>query len=234
MPKTLTIVPTYDEIENIGRLVGRLHEEMPEADVLVVDDNSPDGTGRVVHELIRDDRHLFLLTRPGKAGLGQAYTAGFDWALKRGYDRILQMDADFSHDPAYAPILLKALDHHPVSMGTRYAEGGGTHGWGLFRRTLSRGGNFYARTVLGLPYHDLTGGFVAWKREVLERIDYDTVRSRGYAFQVEMKYRAHRAGFGIKEIPILFENRRFGTSKMSGRIIGEAALRILQLKRFTT
>lgn len=230
---TLIVVPTYNEIENIGALLHDLREALPEAHILIVDDNSPDGTGEAVSRFSRHDENVHLLSRPAKRGLGAAYIAGFDWAFAHDYGCVIQMDADFSHHPSYLRPMREALATHSVAMGTRYVEGGGTKGWGAFRNFLSRGGNWYARTVLKIPYRDMTGGFMAWRREALEKISYRTVRSRGYAFQVELKFRAHTAGFPMAEIPIIFENRRYGVSKMSGRIIGEAALRVLQLKRYT-
>ncbi len=230
---TLIIVPTYNEFENIGALLLQLTKEQDTVDILVVDDNSPDGTADIVRRFGDHDTRVHLLSRPKKAGLGQAYVAGFDWAFKNGYENVIQMDADFSHHPVYLTPMLEALKKAPVVTGTRYVEGGGTKGWGVFRRFLSKGGNWYARAVLKLPYHDLTGGFMAWRREALQAIDYHSIRSTGYAFQVELKYRAFKRGFAMIEVPIIFENRRFGTSKMSGRIIGEAAFRVLQLKRYT-
>jgi dolichol-phosphate mannosyltransferase len=230
--RTVIIVPTYNEMENIGTLLSQVSEQIPDVDLLVVDDNSPDGTAEIVRRFSDHDPRVHLLSRPKKRGLGEAYIAGFDWAFSKHYDRVVQMDADFSHHPAYLVPMLNALDSSPISMGTRYVDGGGTKGWGAFRQALSRGGNWYARTVLGVPYRDMTGGYMAWSKEALQAIDYRTVKSKGYAFQVELKFRAHKQGYGIAEVPIIFENRRFGTSKMSGRIIGEAALRVLQLKRF--
>lgn len=230
MLKTLIVIPTYNESENIEAIVGRAREEVPAADLLTVDDNSPDGTAGIVKRLSDGDAQVHLLERPLKEGLAAAYIAGFDWALGHGYDRIVQMDADFSHDPAYLSQMLAALDTHDLAIGARYVAGGGTSGWGLLRKVISRGGNIYARTILGLPYHDLTGGFNAWTRQALESIDYRTVRSKGYAFMVELKYRASQAGCRIKEIPIHFINRKLGTSKMKGTIVWEAAYRVWQLK----
>ena len=231
--RALIVVPTYNEIENIGALLHDLREALPEAAVLIVDDSSPDGTGGAVTRMSHHDAQVHLLSRPTKRGLGEAYIAGFDWAFERHYTCVIQMDADFSHHPSYLRPMQDALKTHSVAMGTRYVAGGGTKGWGAFRKLLSRGGNWYARTVLKIPYRDMTGGFMAWRREALEKISYRTVRSKGYAFQVELKYLAHKSGFPMAEVPIVFENRRYGVSKMSSRIIGEAALRVLQLKRYT-
>lgn len=230
--RTLIIVPTFNEFENIGALLLHLTEKTENIDILVVDDNSPDGTADIVRRFGDHDPRVHLLSHPKKGGLGAAYIAGFDWAFSKQYDRVFQMDADFSHHPIYLPPMLAALEDVSVVMGTRYVDGGGTKGWGAFRQILSRGGNWYARTILKVPYRDMTGGFMGWRKEALQKIDYRSIRSRGYAFQVELKYLAHKHGFKMAEVPIVFENRRFGTSKMSSRIIGEAALRVLQLKRF--
>jgi dolichol-phosphate mannosyltransferase len=226
----LIIVPTYNEAENIERLLAEVEQAAPEADVLVVDDNSPDGTSGLVSQIILRNPHVHLLKREGKQGLAAAYIAGFHWGLERGYRQLIQMDADFSHNPRFLPLFLETLRTYPVVNGSRYIAGGGTSGWGWTRNFISRGGNTYARWVLGMKHHDLTGGFNGWRREVLERIHIDTIRSRGYAFQVEMKYRASRLGFTLKEVPIHFENRRLGKSKMSGDIVWEAAFRVFQMK----
>jgi dolichol-phosphate mannosyltransferase len=227
---TLIVVPTYNEAENIDRLIGEIEQLAPDVDILVVDDNSPDGTGGLVARWQLKSPRVHLLKRSGKEGLAAAYTAGFQWGLQRAYRKLIQMDADFSHHPKYLPAFVDNLRTYPVVTGSRYIAGGGTSGWGWTRNAISRGGNTYARWVLGLHHHDLTGGFNGWRREVLERIRIDTIRSRGYAFQVEMKYRAARLGFTLKEIPIHFENRRLGTSKMSGDIVWEAAFRVFQMK----
>lgn len=228
--KSLVIFPTYNEAENIGDIVARVREVVPEAQILVVDDNSPDGTARIVENLQRSDEKVNLMVRPGKQGLAGAYLAGFQWGLARGFDAIVEMDADFSHRPEDLPRLLDALKTNDVAVGCRYMRGGGTVGWSWLRQGISRGGNLYAQGILRLPYLDLTGGFNAWRRAVLETIDLASIHSRGYAFQVEMKYRAHRKGFRIAEIPILFENRRRGISKMTGKIVWEAAYRVLQMR----
>ena len=201
--------------------------------MLVVDDNSPDGTGQLVAEWADSPQYegrLFLLRRAGKLGLGTAYIAGFRWALARSYRRILEMDADFSHNPRYLPDLLAAAEEADLVLGSRYVPGGGVKNWGFWRRFLSRGGSLYARVLLGLPYQDLTGGFKCFRREVLETLDLGAVRSNGYSFQIELTYRAHCKGFKIKEVPIVFEDREVGKSKMSKHIFWEAVLMVWKLR----
>ena len=220
--RACVIVPTYNEIENLAQIVPAILAASREVDVLVVDDNSPDGTGRVADELAAREPRVRVLHRALKEGLGRAYLAGFAEALARGYGRILEMDADFSHDPSRLPALLEASRDVDLVLGSRYVEGGGTVNWGFGRRALSRGGSFYARTILGLSVRDLTGGFKCFRREVLEALDLATVRSTGYAFQIELTYRACKRGFRIREVPIIFADRRVGKSKMSRRIVVEA------------
>ena len=206
----LIIIPTYNEKENLGPLLEAIYEIRPDIHVLVVDDNSPDGTGQLVAEWAEAPQYegrLFLLRRAGKLGLGTAYIAGFRWALARSYRRILEMDADFSHNPRYLPDLLAAAEEADLVLGSRYVPGGGVKNWGFWRRFLSRGGSLYARVLLGLPYQDLTGGFKCFRREVLETLDLGAIRSNGYSFQIELTYRAHCKGFKIKEVPIVFEDR---------------------------
>lgn len=230
--KTLVIVPTYNESENIVSLLESLRKSAPEVDILVVDDTSPDGTFRIVQDLQKSHPTIHLLIRSEKQGLAAAYVAGFRWGLERDYQQLIQMDADFSHAPQDVPRIAAALANNDVVSGSRYTAGGSVGGWGWLRQVISRGGNWYARGILRLGFSDLTGGFNGWRREVLERIDIGTLRSRGYAFQVELKYRAHRAGFQLAEIPIRFENRRLGKSKMSGSIVWEAALRVWQMRHW--
>ncbi len=230
-PSSVIIIPTFNEAENIFPLLTALREKVPFADVLVVDDSSPDGTGDRVKLFQRQDEHVFLLERPEKDGLARAYFAGFAWAIDRHYDRVLQMDADFSHDPAVAADLLRGLDEADVVMGTRYGEGGGTAGWSKVRETISRSANRYATTVLSFPFRDMTGGFNAWRVSALKELDYTTISSRGYVYQVELKYRAHKRGLVIKEVPFTFTERRSGQSKISYRIVAEAAWRVLNLLR---
>ena len=229
----LIIIPTYNEKENLGPLLEAIYEIRPDIHVLVVDDNSPDGTGQLVAEWADSPQYegrLFLLRRAGKLGLGTAYIAGFRWALARSYRRILEMDADFSHNPRYLPDLLAAAEEADLVLGSRYVPGGGVKNWGFWRRFLSRGGSLYARVLLGLPYQDLTGGFKCFRREVLETLDLGAVRSNGYSFQIELTYRAHCKGFKIKEVPIIFEDREVGKSKMSKNIFLEAVLMVWKLR----
>lgn len=229
----LIIIPTYNEKENLGPLLEAIYEIRPDIHVLVVDDNSPDGTGQLVAEWAEAPQYegrLFLLRRAGKLGLGTAYIAGFRWALARSYRRILEMDADFSHNPRYLPDLLAATEEADLVLGSRYVPGGGVKNWGFWRRFLSRGGSLYARVLLGLPYQDLTGGFKCFRREVLETLDLGAVRSNGYSFQIELTYRAHCKGFKIKEVPIVFEDREVGKSKMSKHIFLEAVLMVWKLR----
>jgi dolichol-phosphate mannosyltransferase len=226
----IVVVPTYNEAANIAALVQQIIAA-PRFSVLVVDDNSPDGTGRIVAEIVDRYPRVQLLSRPRKQGLGMAYVAGFKQALASGARFISEMDADFSHDPRYLPALLAAAEaSYDVVLGSRYVAGGGTTDWGLLRRVISRGGNLYARSLLGLPVRDSTGGFRCYRRAVLERIDLDAIRSNGYAFQIEMVYRALRHNFRIGEIPIIFPDRRIGESKMSRKIVIEALVTVLRMR----
>ncbi len=201
-----------------------------EVNVLVVDDNSPDGTGKLADELAKKEPRISVLHRQQKNGLGKAYVAGFAWALDRGYDAICEMDADFSHNPNYLPEIWRLLKDNDVVMGSRYVDGGGVRNWGLGRKVISRGGSLYAQTILGMKVHDMTGGFNAWRRQVLEAVDLSNLRSEGYAFQIELKWRAWKKGFKLVEFPILFEDRTAGKSKMSKRIIVEAMMRVASMK----
>lgn len=226
--RVLIIIPTYNERENIGPLIAEIHKSLPVADVLVVDDNSPDGTGDLVAELCARDDQVKLIRREGKLGLGTAYLTGFKYGLERGYEYLFEMDADWSHDPCYLPVLLSAVsdsgdgERADLVIGSRRVPGGGTENWGLGRQLISSGGSLYARTILGLPIQDLTSGFKCFRREVLLSLDLDTVHSEGYSFQIEMTYRAVRRGYKVAEVPIVFVDRRAGQSKMSSRIFLEA------------
>jgi dolichol-phosphate mannosyltransferase len=221
------ILPTYNEAENLERIVESVLEQLPSSRrVLIVDDNSPDGTGAIADQLAASDESVAVLHRPRKEGLGPAYLAAFHVALEEGADRIIEMDADFSHDPAYLPILIEATEDADLAIGSRYVPGGGITEWGPMRRFISRGGSAYARLALGLPVRDLTGGFKCYRRIVLESINLETIEARGYAFQVETTYRAIRAGFRVVEIPITFRDRADGTSKMSRSIVAEAMWRV--------
>lgn len=224
--KPLVVIPTYNEADNVGAAVAAVLRVVPAAHVLVVDDASPDGTGRIVDGLCADDRRVHVLHRPGKGGLGRAYVDGFAWALApdRDYDRILEMDADGSHDAARIPALLDASAAADVVLGSRYVTGGGTAGWSVWREAVSRGGSLYARAILGLPFKDLTGGFKCFRRSALEALDLSTVRSEGYAFQIELTWRAARRGLRIAEVPIVFAERRAGRSKMNRAIFAEAVV----------
>jgi dolichol-phosphate mannosyltransferase len=222
----LVIIPTYQERENLPLIVGRVRAAVPEAHILVADDNSPDGTGKIADELAQTDGHVHLLQRPGKDGLGAAYVAGFQWALERDYDVIVEMDADGSHQPEQLPRLLSALRTADVVLGSRWVKGGEVHNWPKSRALLSRGGNTYARLALGLPLRDATGGYRAYRSHVLRAFDLSTVRSQGYCFQVDLALRSLRQGFRVVEVPITFVEREFGTSKMSRRIVFEALWRV--------
>ncbi len=229
-PSVLIVVPTYNEITNLETLLAGIHAAVPAAHVLIVDDNSPDGTGVRAGEIALKDTRVHVLHRPDKQGLGRAYVAGLSWGVGRGYERIAQMDADLSHDPAALPSLLVASETFDLVLGSRYVPGGGTRNWGLARRVLSRGGSLYARLILGLPQNDLTGGFKCWHRATLEAIQLDTVRSDGYSFQIEMTYRAVLGGFSVTEVPIWFADRVDGVSKMSKRIVVEAVGMVWRLR----
>jgi len=226
--RACVVLPTYNERENLLRIVPAILAAWPELDVLVVDDSSPDGTGALADELAARDPRVRVLHRQRKEGLGRAYLAGFAEVLGAGYGRILEMDADFSHDPARLPALL-GTDADLV-LGSRYVPGGSTVNWGLGRRILSRGGSLYARTILGLPIRDLTGGFKCFRRRVLEGLDLASVRSSGYAFQIELTYRAIKRGFKVLEVPITFVDRRVGKSKMSRRIVAEALWMVWKIR----
>lgn len=229
----IIIIPTYNECENILRLLTRIFAVSPRVSVLVVDDNSPDGTADIVAARIPDEPRLALLKRPGKLGLGTAYLEGFRYALQRGAQFIFEMDADFSHDPRYLPdILAVAEQGADVVLGSRYVAGGQTSDWGIVRQAISRGGNVYTRLVLGLPFADCTGGFRCYRQHVLKTINLDAVRSNGYSFQIEMLYRAARLGAHIQEVPIVFADRRVGASKMSHKIILEAMLIVWKMRFF--
>ena len=226
------VLPTYNEAENLGPISAAILTALPAATVLVVDDDSPDGTGRLAETLAAADPRIRVLHRAAKQGLGRAYLDGFQVALDGGAATIVQMDADFSHDPAALPGLVGPVADGNVDLviGSRYAPGGGVVDWGLGRRVVSRGGSIFARTVLGLGPRDLTGGFKAWRAASLAAVPFDGVHAGGYVFQIEMTFRASRAGARIREVPITFRDRRVGQSKMSRRIIVEALVVVLQLR----
>jgi dolichol-phosphate mannosyltransferase len=226
------IVPTYDEADNVGPITAAILEALPEATVLVVDDGSPDGTGELADGLAAADPRIQVRHRPAKQGLGRAYLDGFERALAGGAGIVVQMDADFSHDPAALTALIApvAAGEADLVIGSRYTAGGAVEDWGLGRRLISRGGSLFARTVLRLSANDLTGGFKAWRAETLEAVPFDGVHAGGYVFQIEMTFRASRAGSRIREIPITFRDRRLGQSKMSRRIVVEALVVVVQLR----
>jgi dolichol-phosphate mannosyltransferase len=229
--RAVVIVPTYNERENIARLIDSVLHQDPDLDVLVVDDGSPDGTGQIVDTLASVEPRINVLHRERKLGLGTAYVAGFRWALARGYDYILEMDADFSHDPGHLPQFLAAAREADVVLGSRYQNGRVTVvNWPISRLILSYSANLYARAVTGLPLFDATGGFKCFRRQALEAIDLDAVKSNGYAFQIEMSFRVWRKGFRIREIPIVFTDRTEGHSKMSKHIVREAIWMVWRLR----
>lgn len=231
--KLLVVIPTYNEIENITRFVPAVMDQIKQCGghILVVDDGSPDGTGNAVKTMqaVYPDS-LNLLERAGKSGLADAYLTGFRWGEERGYDVFLEMDADFSHKPEYIPVMLKQIQENDVVIGSRNIKGGAVEGWSALRNFISKGGSLYSRMVLHCPVKDLTGGFNMWTRKALDAINLDKVISRGYSFQIEMKYRAYRSGMKIKEIPIIFPDRQAGKSKMSKKIFVEAFIKIWKIR----
>jgi dolichol-phosphate mannosyltransferase len=230
--RSLVILPTFNERENLERIVAAILDQGPEFEVLVVDDNSPDGTGEIADRLSNARLgRVHVLHRPSKQGLGTAYIQGFLWALARAYGYVFEMDADFSHDPNDLPRMREAVRQGAdVAVGSRWVPGGGTRNWSFLRTFISRGGSIYARLILGIPVNDLTSGFKCFSRHVLERLDLQSIRSNGYAFQVEMNYRCYQHGFSIDEVPITFVDRRVGKSKMGGHIVREAMLVVLGLR----
>ena len=227
---TLVISPTYNECKNVQSLIEIILGKHPEFHLLIVDDSSPDGTANKVKELQEDYSNLHLEERPAKDGLGTAYIYGFKWAIEREYDRIVQMDADLSHDPNDVPHLVNLLDENDLIVGSRYVEGVSVVNWPIRRLMLSYGANLYSRVITGMPIKDSTGGFKAWRREVLEELDLNAVRSQGYSFQIEMNFRTWCKGFRIKEVPIIFVDRTSGESKMSKNIVYEAIFMVWRLR----
>jgi dolichol-phosphate mannosyltransferase len=225
-PRVLVVVPTYDEVENLEPILDRLHRSVPAAHALVVDDGSPDGTGEPAEKLAALDPRVHVLRRPEKAGLGPAYVAGFRWGRARGYDVLVEMDADGSHHPEQLPALLGALEAADLALGSRYVPGGRVEDWPVHRLLLSRAGNLWTRWALRLPLADATGGFRAVRAALVDRLPFDDVASQGYCFQVDWAWRAVRAGARVVEVPITFTERAFGRSKMSGSIVGEALVRV--------
>ncbi|MCB0384837.1 MAG: polyprenol monophosphomannose synthase [Bdellovibrionales bacterium] len=225
--KTLVVIPTYNEAANIVSLISEIRGACPGVHVLVVDDNSPDGTANLVEELGRNHPgEIHCLRRPGKQGLGRAYIAGFGWGLERGYEVMVEMDADFSHRPVDLVKVLEAMNSHDFVVGSRWIKGGSTLNWSVWRKMISIGGSIYSRLILGYPLRDWTGGFNAWRAQVLKGIGLEEVKSEGYSFQIELKFRASSCGFHGTEVPIIFDERREGQSKMSSRIVLEALYRV--------
>lgn len=234
MPETrenLVVLPTYNEALNIKNILEEITKRAPGFEVLVVDDNSPDGTQAIVADLQRSYPHIHLLLRQKKEGLAPAYISGFHWGIDKGYSFIYQMDADFSHSPSDLKRMRNVLNNYDLVIGSRYTKGGKIEGWPVSRRFISQGGNIYARCLLSTPFKELTGGFNGWRKETLQAIHLETIQSKGYAFQVDMKYRAFRNGFRVIELPIVFKDRVHGVSKMSGQIVWEAAYRVLEIKK---
>jgi dolichol-phosphate mannosyltransferase len=231
MPRTLVVTPTYNEKDNLPRFVASVRGALPEADVLVVDDNSPDGTGAIADALAAADPHVRVMHRAGKMGLGTAYVEAFTRGLGEGYDRFFEMDADLSHDVRYLPQFVAAFDAgYDVVIGSRNVPGGGVEGWGPGRHFISKGGSLYSRTILGLPIRDLTSGYKAYTRRALEAIAMEDIHSNGYSFQIEMTYRALRRGMSVKEVPIVFVDRMLGRSKMSRGVFLEAVAMVWRLR----
>ena len=229
--QTLIVIPTYNERDGVAAIIDAVRASVPSAHILIVDDNSPDGTGQIADEIASRDLQVRVKHRPGKQGLGPAYLDAFQQALQEGWRRVVQMDADFSHNPKDIPRLLGALDAGAgLVIGSRYVPGGGTVNWGLRRRLVSRGGSLYARTILAVKIRDLTGGFKAWTADTLRAVSLDDVGAKGYGFQIEMTYRALGAGARVVEIPIQFVDRRIGQSKMSGTIFAEALTIVWRLR----
>lgn len=228
--KVLVIIPTFNESDNILKTIELVFDTAPKVDVLVVDDNSPDKTGNVVKKLMKTEKRVNLLAREKKEGLGTAYVAGFKYALERDYERIIEMDADLSHDPAEIPNFIEASKKADVVVGSRYLNGANVVHWPIRRLILSYGANIYSRIITGVPLHDTTSGFKCFRREVLEAVDLDAVHSGGYSFQLEMNFRAYCKGFKLSEIPIIFTDRTLGRSKMNFSIMLEAAKVVWQLK----
>ena len=228
MQSALIVVPTYNEKENVRGLAAALHQAVPDAHVLFADDNSPDGTGAILDEMAGDER-VYVLHRPKKQGLGRAYIAGFQWALERDYQFIMEMDADFSHDPKDVPRLLAAAQNADIVLGSRYVGGVRIINWPLSRLFLSKSAGYYVRIITGMPFSDPTGGFKCFRRAVLETLDLDRIRSNGYSFQIEMTHQAWMRGFHIVDVPIVFEERRSGNSKMNKYIVREALWRVWNL-----
>ncbi len=227
---TIVVIPTYNEIENVDSLISAVCGSLPDTHILIVDDNSPDGTGAKVKEIMRNNRQVHLLERTGKMGLGTAYCDGFEWALSKNFDYIFEMDADFSHDPKDLPRFLQEMDKHDLVIGSRYSNGVNVVNWPLSRLMLSYGANIYTQVITGLPIKDATGGFKCFRADILRKINLSSIKTNGYGFQIEMNYRVWKNGGKIKEIPIIFIDRRSGVSKMNKSIIYEAIFLVWKLR----
>ena len=230
--RTLIIIPTYNEQDNITDLIEAIEQKLENRDfsILVVDDSSTDGTIEDVVELKKKYQNIIILKRAGKLGLATAYIDGMNYGISKGFDAFIQMDADFSHNPDYLPKMFENLEHHDLVIASRNIKGGAVQGWSALRNVISKGGSLYSRLILNVPIYDLTGGFNGWKLDLINKIGLDKIISRGYSFQIEMKYRAYKQGANICEFPILFEDRKKGKSKMSKAIFFEALLNIIKLK----
>ncbi|MGH3950155.1 MAG: polyprenol monophosphomannose synthase [Pseudonocardiaceae bacterium] len=222
----LVVIPTYNERDNLRQVLTRLHAAFPAAHVLVVDDGSPDGTGHLADELAKADERIHVMHRTEKTGLGAAYVAGFRWGLARDYATVVEMDADGSHAPEDLPRILEALAHHDLVIGSRYVPGGRVVNWPRHRQLLSRGGNLYSKLALGVRINDITAGYRAYRRTVLEKLELDEIASHGYCFQIDLAWRTVRSGFSVAEVPITFTEREIGESKMSGSIVREAVIKV--------
>lgn len=229
--KIVVLLPTYNEAENLPLMLAAVRQALPEADILVIDDNSPDGTGRIADEWAARDSHIQVAHRPGKQGLGVAYRFAYGWALEHGYDRVIQMDCDFSHDPADLPRIRDLLDRHAAVVGSRRVAGGGSDGWPWYRNLISWCGSFYASTVLGSPVRDLTTGYKGFTRQALQKLPLETMRADGFGFQIEVTGSLQALGVAVHEMPIRFRDRRFGQSKMSLGIFLEAMVKVWAIRR---
>ncbi len=229
MKKTLVVIPTYDEKENVENISKAVLDALPDANILFVDDNSPDGTGDILDEMHAEDDRINVLHKPGKSGLGRAYISGFKWAIEHKYDYIFEMDADFSHDPSVLPKFLEKIENNDLVIGSRYIHGIRIMNWPLNRLILSKGASVYVKIITGMPLFDPTGGYKCFRRDLLEKIDLDGITSNGYSFQIEMNHFAWIHNFRIEELPIVFEERRSGYSKMNKAIVREAIFKVWQL-----
>lgn len=229
-PKVLVVIPTYNEAENIPKLIPAVLKQAPNLDILVVDDGSPDGTGAIIKEIMATNPHVQIIERAGKQGLGTAYVLGFKYAIQHGYDFVFEMDADFSHNPNEIPVFLSTIKNYDLVIGSRYVNGVRVLNWPMNRLLLSYSANVYTQIITGLPVHDATGGFKCYRIAALKTIDLDHIRSNGYAFQIEMSFKVWKKGFRLVEIPIVFADRRLGVSKMSKNIVYEAVFMLWKLR----